>query len=198
MEGEVRSCSGHNSSCWLPPCSLHQCSWNGEARAGLLGLWVLTLPPALPITCLPLPLPQLHYQHQVVQSLHSLWCQYLTLPLKAEEARPSEVEYLSPKAQAATPQPAYVNPEPSAPSKSQGSESQLFQQESEAPKDSQDAFGSQKPGAGAQGPLRKSIMEEILVEESPDLGSAKSPWEPDGLPSPEWNLCLEDFRKVLP
>ncbi|KAM8943049.1 MYCBP-associated protein isoform 1-T1 [Lycaon pictus] len=141
--------------------------------------------------------PRLHYQHQVVQSLHRLWCQYLTLPLKSEEARPSEVEYLNPKAQAATPQPACVNLEPSAPSKSPGSESQLFQQESEAPKDSQDVFGSQKPGAGAQGPLRKSIMEEILVEESPDLGSTKSPWEPDGLPSPEWNLCLEDFRKAV-
>ncbi|XP_042822990.1 MYCBP-associated protein isoform X2 [Panthera tigris] len=140
--------------------------------------------------------PQLHYQHQVVQNLHSLWRQYLTLPPKAEEARPSEEERHSPRARAAYLEKASVNVEPSAHSKSPVSESQVARQESEAFRDSRDALGSQKPGAGAQSSQRKSIMEEILVEESPDLGSIKSPWELDGLPPPEWNLCLEDFGKA--
>ncbi|XP_042772309.1 MYCBP-associated protein isoform X3 [Panthera leo] len=140
--------------------------------------------------------PQLHYQHQVVQNLHSLWRQYLTLPPKAEEARPSEEERHSPRARGAYLEKASVNVEPSAHSKSPVSESQVARQESEAFRDSRDALGPQKPGAGAQSSQRKSIMEEILVEESPDLGSTKSPWELDGLPPPEWNLCLEDFGKA--
>ncbi|XP_025771898.1 MYCBP-associated protein [Puma concolor] len=141
--------------------------------------------------------PQLHYQHQVVQNLHRLWRQYLTLPPKAEEASPSEEERHSPRARAAYLEKASVNVEPSAHSKSPVSESQVPRQENEAFRDSRDALGSQKPGAGAQSSQRKSIMEEILVEESPDLGSTKSPWELDGLPPPEWNLCLEDFRKAV-
>ncbi|XP_027373214.1 MYCBP-associated protein isoform X4 [Bos indicus x Bos taurus] len=70
-------------------------------------------------------------------------------------------------------------------------------QESEAIKDSQDHVGSQKTGLGVRPSQRKSIMEEILVEGSPDLESIRSPWELDGLPLPEWNLCLEDFRKAV-
>lgn len=41
-------------------------------------------------------------------------------------------------------------------------------------------------------------MEEILVEESPDMEPTRSPWELESLPPPKWNLCLEDFRKVPP
>ena len=58
----------------------------------------MSQPPPAP-TSLPLPLLQLHYQHQVVQHLHSLWRQYMMLPLKAEEARPGEEGHLSPRAQ---------------------------------------------------------------------------------------------------
>ncbi|XP_032728001.1 MYCBP-associated protein isoform X4 [Lontra canadensis] len=147
--------------------------------------------------------PRLHYQHQVVQSLHSLWRQYLVVPPKAEEVRPSEEEHLSPRAQPAVPLPATLekpplNREPSAHLKGPVSESQPSRQENEARRDSRDALGSQKPGARARAAQRKSIMEEILVGESPDLRNTKSPWEPDGFPPPEWNLCLEDFRKGCP
>uniref|UniRef100_A0A8C9IQ29 MYCBP associated protein n=1 Tax=Piliocolobus tephrosceles TaxID=591936 RepID=A0A8C9IQ29_9PRIM len=75
--------------------------------------------------------------------------------------------------------------------KSPISEPQVPQPENEALRES----GSQKARVGTKSPQQKSIMEEILVEESPDVDSAKSPWEPDGLPLLEWNLCLEDFRK---
>ncbi|XP_039083673.1 MYCBP-associated protein isoform X2 [Hyaena hyaena] len=142
--------------------------------------------------------PQLHYQHQVVQNLHRLWHQYLMPPPKAEEAGPSEEECRrSSRAWAAYSEKVSVNVEPSACSKSPVSESQVPRQESEAFKGSRDASGSQKPGAGAQNSQRKSIMEEILVEEGPDLGSTKSPWELEGLSPPEWSLCLEDFRKAV-
>ncbi|XP_059234516.1 MYCBP-associated protein isoform X3 [Mustela nigripes] len=70
-------------------------------------------------------------------------------------------------------------------------------QENEARRDSRDALGSQKPGTRARAAQRKSIMEEILVVESPDLRNTKSPREPDGFSPPEWNLCLEDFRKAV-
>ncbi|KAF3816782.1 hypothetical protein GH733_014130 [Mirounga leonina] len=140
----------------------------------------------------------LHYQHQVVQSLHGLWRQFLNVPPKAEEARPGKDEHLSPGARAAAPRPASlekpsVSREPSAHFKSPVPESQPTRQENEA----RDAFGPQKPRAGARASHRKSIMEEILVEESPDLGNTKSPWELHGLPPTEWNLCLEDFRKAV-
>ncbi|XP_034882741.1 MYCBP-associated protein isoform X1 [Mirounga leonina] len=142
--------------------------------------------------------PRLHYQHQVVQSLHGLWRQFLNVPPKAEEARPGKDEHLSPGARAAAPRPASlekpsVSREPSAHFKSPVPESQPTRQENEA----RDAFGPQKPRAGARASHRKSIMEEILVEESPDLGNTKSPWELHGLPPTEWNLCLEDFRKAV-
>lgn len=150
-----------------------------------------------------MPLLQLHYQHQVVQHLHSLWRQYMILPLKAEEARPGEEGHLSPRAQAAATPSAYseetsMKIESSAHLKSPTLDPQLPRQESEAVKDSQDHVGSQKTGLGVRPSQRKSIMEEILVEGSPDLESIRSPWELDGLPLPEWNLCLEDFRKVPP
>lgn len=146
------------------------------------------------ITCLPLPLLQLHYQHQVVQNLHQLWRQYMISPSKAKEARSEE--HLSPKARAAMAQSAYLekpslNVESSVNFKIPVLESQQPWQE-----DSRDFFRSQKTGLEARNFPRKSIMEELLVEGSPDLESAKSPWELDGFPRAEWNLCLEDFRKV--
>ncbi|XP_068387297.1 MYCBP-associated protein isoform X2 [Eschrichtius robustus] len=145
------------------------------------------------------PLPLLHYQHQVVQNLHRLWCQYTILPPKAEEARPGEEEHLSPRAQAAAAPSAYweeasMKVESSAHLKSPALDPRPPRQESEALRDSRDPVGSQKSGPGSQ---RKSIMEEILVEGSPDLESVRSSRELDGLPPPEWNLCLEDFRKVV-
>ncbi|KAJ8785303.1 hypothetical protein J1605_007413 [Eschrichtius robustus] len=144
--------------------------------------------------------PRLHYQHQVVQNLHRLWCQYTILPPKAEEARPGEEEHLSPRAQAAAAPSAYweeasMKVESSAHLKSPALDPRPPRQESEALRDSRDPVGSQKSGPGSQ---RKSIMEEILVEGSPDLESVRSSRELDGLPPPEWNLCLEDFRKVPP
>ncbi|KAB1266389.1 MYCBP-associated protein [Camelus dromedarius] len=146
--------------------------------------------------------PRLHYQYQVVQSLHGLWRQYMTLPAKAEEARPGGEEQLGPRAQAAVAQPACweeasANVESSTPLKSPALDSQLPQQENEALRDSRDPAVSQKTGTEARSLQQKSIMEEILVEGSPQLESARSPWELDGLPLPEWNLCLEDFRKAV-
>lgn len=124
------------------------------------------------------------------------------MPSKAEEAQPGEEEHFSPRAQPAVPLPAALekpplNREPSAHLKGPISESQPSRQENETRRDSRDVLGSQKPGTRARAAQRKSIMEEILVGESPDLRNTKSLWEPDGFPPPEWNLCLEDFRKVL-
>ncbi|PNJ66112.1 MYCBPAP isoform 8 [Pongo abelii] len=133
--------------------------------------------------------PQLHYEHQVVQSLHQLWRQYMTLPAKAEEARPGNKEHVSPIATEKT----SVNAELLPRFRSPISEPQVPRPENEALRES----GSQKARVGTKSSQWKSIMEEILVEESPDVDSTKSPWEPDGLPLLEWNLCLEDFRKAV-
>ncbi|XP_033702621.1 MYCBP-associated protein isoform X1 [Tursiops truncatus] len=140
--------------------------------------------------------PRLHYQHQVVQNLHRLWCQYTVLPPKAEEAGPGEEEHLSPRAQAAAAPSAYgeaasMKVRSSVHLKSPALDPQPPRQESEALRDSRHPVGSQKTGLGSQ---QKSIME---VEGSPDLQSVRSSQELDGLPPPEWNLCLEDFRKVV-
>uniref|UniRef100_A0A2K5MCQ5 MYCBP associated protein n=1 Tax=Cercocebus atys TaxID=9531 RepID=A0A2K5MCQ5_CERAT len=133
--------------------------------------------------------PQLHYEHQVVQSLHELWRQYMTLPPNAEEARPGDKEHVSPIAT----EKASVNAKLLPRFRSPISEPQVPQPENEALRES----GSQKARVGTKSPQQKSIVEEILVEESPDVDSARSPWEPDGLPLLEWNLCLEDFRKAV-
>lgn len=129
-----------------------------------------------------------------MQNLHKLWHQYMILPSKAEEAGPGEEEHLSPRAQA-----AYLekNVESLAYFKNPVLESQLPQQEHTAVGDSQDSFRFPKTGVRVRSPQGKSIMEEILVEGSPDRESAKSPWELESLSPPEWNLCMEDFRKVL-
>ncbi|KAI5944483.1 MYCBP-associated protein [Manis javanica] len=147
--------------------------------------------------------PRLYYQHQVVQNLHGLWRQYVMLPAKAEEARPDEEEHVSPRPRTAMAQSAYlekasVNVKPSvAHCKSPVLETQLPGQDNEALSDSRDSFRSQKPGMGAKGSQWKSVMEEILVEGSPDLERAKSPWKLDSLLLPEWNLCLETLRKAM-
>lgn len=133
----------------------------------------------------------------MVQNLHGLWHQYMILPSKAEEAGPGEEEHLSPRAQAAYLEKTAVNIEPLAYFKNPVLESQLPRQEHMALGDSQDSFRFQKPGVRVRSPQGKSIMEEILVEGSPDRESAKSPWELESLSPPEWNLCMEDFRKVL-
>uniref|UniRef100_A0A8C6G3V8 MYCBP associated protein n=1 Tax=Moschus moschiferus TaxID=68415 RepID=A0A8C6G3V8_MOSMO len=146
--------------------------------------------------------PQLHYQHQLVQHLHSLWRWCLVLSPTAEEARPGEEGRRSPRAQAAAAPSAHseetsVKIESSAHLKSPSLDPQLPRQDSEALKDSQDHVGSPKTGLGVRHSQRKSIMEEILVEGSPDPESIRSPWELDGLPLPEWNLCLQDLRKAV-
>ncbi|XP_055263548.1 MYCBP-associated protein isoform X2 [Moschus berezovskii] len=146
--------------------------------------------------------PQLHYQHQLVQHLHSLWRRCLVLSPTAEEARPGEEGRRSPRARAAAAPSAHsegtsAKIESSAHLKSPSLDPQLPRQDSEALKDSQDHVGSPKTGLGVRHSQRKSIMEEILVEGSPDPESIRSPWELDGLPLPEWNLCLQDLRKAV-
>ncbi|KAG8507867.1 MYCBP-associated protein, partial [Galemys pyrenaicus] len=146
--------------------------------------------------------PQLHYQHQVVRNLHRLWSQYMVLPPKTEEARPGEEEHLGPGTWGANLQSAFLeksstNVEPMGHSRSPGLEFQLPRQETEALRTSQNPLVSQKPSLAAKISQRKSIMEEILVEASPDAESIKSSWELDGLPPAQWNLCLGDFRKAV-
>uniref|UniRef100_A0A8C8ZYQ9 MYCBP associated protein n=1 Tax=Prolemur simus TaxID=1328070 RepID=A0A8C8ZYQ9_PROSS len=76
------------------------------------------------------------------------------------------------------------------------SEPQAPRQENEALRDSRNRLGSQKTDTETKSPQKKGTMLEIMVEQSSDVQGAKTPWELDGLPTPEWNLCLEDFRKV--
>ncbi|KAM5310429.1 MYCBP-associated protein isoform 2-T2 [Glossophaga mutica] len=125
--------------------------------------------------------PGLHYQHQVVQNLHQLWRQYVVPPSKAEEARPGEEERRGPRARGAAAQTAHLEKAPmTADVRAPVSETQLPRRE--------DSFRSQKAGLGARSCQQKSTREERLVEDSP--------WELEGLSPPEWNLCLEDFRKA--
>uniref|UniRef100_A0A2K6GYP6 MYCBP associated protein n=1 Tax=Propithecus coquereli TaxID=379532 RepID=A0A2K6GYP6_PROCO len=139
--------------------------------------------------------PRLRYQHQVVQNLHRLWRQYMVTPAKAEEAQPSREERLSPALQSKALLGGELSPHPR--SQVSISEPQMPQQENEAPRDSRDPLGSQKTGVEIKSPQKKGITIEIVMEQSSDVQDAKTPWEPDGLPTPEWNLCLEDFRKAV-
>ncbi|XP_037349662.1 MYCBP-associated protein [Talpa occidentalis] len=146
--------------------------------------------------------PQLHYQHQVVQNLHRLWSQYMVLPPKTEEARPGEEEHFGPGSWSTNLQRAFsgkssINVENLGHSRSPGLDFQLPRQETEGPRSAQNPFVSQKPSLATKVSQRKSIMEEILVEASPDAESVKSSWELDGLPPAQWNLCLGDFRKAV-
>ncbi|XP_033618876.1 MYCBP-associated protein isoform X3 [Fukomys damarensis] len=138
--------------------------------------------------------PGLHYQHQAVQSLHQLWHQYMILPLKDREPRLSQEEPLSSRIQAVSVEKVPANPEHF---KNPVSELQLPRPESKTLRDPREPLPSQKSAAGAKNSPRKSIMEEILVEENPDLESSRSRSEPDGLSLSEWNLCLGDFRKAV-
>lgn len=143
--------------------------------------------------------PQLHYQYQVVQNLHILWHQYMVLPYKAEEGRSNDDEHAGLRAWAARTQPGYLNKSPvQVDSLTYPKGSALEpQQENAYFKESQDGFRPQRVRVGAKTSPWKSIMEEILVEGSRDGDSTKSPWEQAGLPPPEWNLCLEDFREEV-
>ncbi|XP_045155718.1 MYCBP-associated protein isoform X3 [Echinops telfairi] len=125
--------------------------------------------------------PQLHYQHQVVQTLLGLWQQYLSLPPSAEEAQPGPAQ-------------AAVSTDPSAHLKVPAVEIQVSQPENEAPREST----TLQMFRGAAGPVhRKSIMDEILVQEGPDLESTRTPRELESPPPAAWNLCLEDLRKAV-
>ncbi|XP_051058589.1 MYCBP-associated protein isoform X2 [Phodopus roborovskii] len=148
--------------------------------------------------------PRLHYQHQVVQSLHQLWNQYSTLPLKTEGARAGQKDAFSSRARLAPVpfllvQKALADSDRLMNSRNQVLEASPLQlrQEMDMLKEHRDPFLYQKTGMGTKSFPRKSIMEEILVEESPDRETTRSPWEPESLPPPRWNLCLEDFRKAV-
>ncbi|XP_038184310.1 MYCBP-associated protein [Arvicola amphibius] len=146
--------------------------------------------------------PRLHYQHQVIQDLHELWQQYSTLPLKTEEAGTGQEDPLSSRVRPATAPFMFVE-------KSQGdphylvssrcwvmeAPQLLLRQEMDSLREHRELFLSHKTGTKSF--PRKSIMEEILVEESPDMEPTRSPWELESLPLPKWNLCLEDFRKAV-
>ncbi|XP_075847162.1 MYCBP-associated protein isoform X3 [Microtus pennsylvanicus] len=114
--------------------------------------------------------PRLHYQHQVIQDLQELWQHYSSLLLKTEEAGAGQEDPLNSRVRPA-PMPLMFM------EKSQGDPHHLK--------------------TGTRSFPRKSIMEEILVEESPDMEPTRSPWELESLPPPKWNLCLEDFRKAV-
>uniref|UniRef100_A0A8C9A0J3 MYCBP associated protein n=1 Tax=Prolemur simus TaxID=1328070 RepID=A0A8C9A0J3_PROSS len=141
--------------------------------------------------------PQLHYQHQVVQNLHRLWRQYLVTPTKAVEAEPSREDRLNFTVQPAPSEKAMLGVELSLRPRSPVSEPQAPRQENEALRDSRNRLGSQKTDTETKSPQKKGTMLEIMVEQSSDVQGAKTPWELDGLPTPEWNLCLEDFRKAV-
>ncbi|XP_051014287.1 MYCBP-associated protein [Acomys russatus] len=140
--------------------------------------------------------PRLHYQHQVVQNLHQLWQQYT-------EAKVSQEGPLSSRARFPPVPLVFVEQAPEDlhhPMSSKNAtvlEYPPLQPRQETRRDPGDAFLIQKAGVGTKSVPRKSIMEEILVEEGPDRESARSPWELESLPPPQWNLCLEDFRKAV-
>lgn len=147
-----------------------------------------------------LSLLQLHYQHQVVQNLQWLWRQYMILLPK--EAWPSEEEPLKPRALVTVVPSSCLEKAPATPEllphyKSPLLEGHLSRQENTAFWDIRDSSTPQKTGAGVKSAYRKSIMEEILVEENLDMDSPLSAWDMDSLSLPKWSLCLQDFRKVL-
>uniref|UniRef100_A0A8C6EFI5 MYCBP associated protein n=1 Tax=Microcebus murinus TaxID=30608 RepID=A0A8C6EFI5_MICMU len=132
--------------------------------------------------------PRLHYQHQVVQNLHRLWRQYMVMPTTALEAKLSGIEH---------PEKTLLGTELSPRPRSVVSEPQVPRQENEALRDFRDALGSQKTGAETKSPQKKDVALEIVAEQSSDVPGINTPWEPDDLPTPEWNLCLDDFRKAV-
>ncbi|XP_006833711.1 PREDICTED: MYCBP-associated protein [Chrysochloris asiatica] len=141
--------------------------------------------------------PRLHYQYQVVQSLHELWHQYMTVPPKPEEARPDDEEQLSTRVQTTMAQSAgekgSMNSNLLNHLKGPVLEAQLSRPENEALRD---AFMFQQSRGLVWSSQWKSIMEGLLAEESPDMESTRSLGESENLPSPDWNLSLEDFKKA--
>ncbi|XP_006889524.1 PREDICTED: MYCBP-associated protein [Elephantulus edwardii] len=112
--------------------------------------------------------PLLHYQHPVVQNLHKMWHQYIMVPPKAPDARLAEEEQLSSRTRHPQAQSASVLG--GHPSRSEG--------------------GAQKHGS--KFPPWKTTKEEI-----PQMESTGSPLESESQPVPEWNLCLDDFKKAV-
>ncbi|MEJ1272190.1 MYCBP associated protein [Cricetulus griseus] len=150
--------------------------------------------------------PRLHYQHQVVQSLHQLWHQYSILPLMTEEARAGQEDTLTSRARLAPVPLVFVEKALGSSGHLMGSRGQVteasplqLRQEMDMLKEARDLFPHQKigTGIGTKSFPRKSIMEEILVEESPDTKTTRSPRKLGSRPLPKWNLCLEDFRKAV-
>ncbi|XP_076792064.1 MYCBP-associated protein isoform X2 [Arvicanthis niloticus] len=136
--------------------------------------------------------PRLHYQHQVVQNLHQLWQQYTEAKAAQEEALRNPI----------VPVPLLFVEK--APNRLMSARSLLSeypqlqpQQETDTLRDPRDSFLSQKSGISIKSGPRKSIMEELLVEEGLDRENARSPWDLESLPPPKWNLCLEDFRQAV-
>ncbi|XP_028628299.1 MYCBP-associated protein isoform X2 [Grammomys surdaster] len=136
--------------------------------------------------------PRLHYQHQVVQNLHQLWQQYREAKAAQEEALRNPV----------IPVPLLFVKKASnrlMSARTLLSEYPQLQppQEMDSLRDPRDSFLSQKSGISVKSVPRKSIMEELLVEEGLDRENARSPCDPESLPPPKWNLCLEDFRQAV-
>ncbi|XP_052051990.1 MYCBP-associated protein [Apodemus sylvaticus] len=134
--------------------------------------------------------PKLHYQHQIVQNLHQLWQQYT-------EARAAQEEALNLRA---TPVPLlFVEKAPDVmSSRTLVPDFPQLQPrlDMDTLRDPRDSFLSQKSAIGIKSVSRKSIMEELLVEEGLDREKARSPRDLEKLP-PKWNLCLEDFRQAV-
>ncbi|XP_042529856.1 MYCBP-associated protein [Dipodomys spectabilis] len=143
--------------------------------------------------------PQLYYKHQVIQNLHQLWHEYIILPFKAQDLWLNQDERLSPKARGTTAPTAYKGKK--SPAEHLAHIRSLLmepsQQERDGYRDSRDSSLPQRHGGDLRFSQRRSIMEEVLVEESPDLEGTRNPWESDSLPLPEWNLSLVDFRKAV-
>ncbi|XP_055476022.1 MYCBP-associated protein isoform X2 [Psammomys obesus] len=141
--------------------------------------------------------PQLHYQHQVVQNLHQLWNQYMA-------PKPKQEEVVTHKSRVGRVPLVFVEKTLEDPSHPMSSQSPVLDYPQVPPrhgvvtiKDPRDTFLPHKTGIVTKTMPRKSIMEEILVEEGPDRESTRSPWELEHLLPSKWNLCLEDFRKAV-
>ncbi|KAM6163616.1 MYCBP-associated protein [Rhynchocyon petersi] len=135
--------------------------------------------------------PRLHYQYQVMQNLHELWQQYMTPPHKAKEARLMEVERQL-RTRARSLMIHSVNLE-----KASNSEARPSRSENETHKDIYEPITTQKHGSGLKSSPWRSLKEEILKGESPGIESTRSPWDPESHPLPEWNFCLDDFKKAV-
>lgn len=134
--------------------------------------------------------PRLHYQHQVVQNLHQLWQQY-------RKAKATQKETPSLR----TPVPLLLVEKASGSISPRNLVSEYSQlsphQEMDTARKTRDFFLSLKSSIGKKSVARKSIMEELLVEEGPDRETTQRPWALKSVSPPKWNLCLEDFRQAV-